>query len=51
VEANTVPDAKGWQFAAVDKPVDSRATDLEQSCHIRHPEQLVRGEIRTAVSR
>ncbi len=48
VEANAVPNAKGRQFTTVDEPVDSGAREPEQSCYVRHPEQLVLAKVWTA---
>jgi len=48
MEANAVPDAKSRQFTAVDEPVDGGARKPEQSCYVRHPEQLVLAKVWTA---
>jgi len=48
VEANAVTNAKRRQLAALDQSVDGGAAEPEQSCNIRHPEQLVRAKVPAA---
>jgi len=45
MEANAVPNAKSWQFAAFDQSVDGGATEPQQSCHLRHPEQFIPADV------
>jgi hypothetical protein len=45
MEANAVPNAKGRQFAALDQSVDGGATEPQQSCHLRHPEQFIPADV------
>ncbi len=50
VEANAVPNPKSRQFTSLDESVDGCATEAEQPCNIRHPEQLARGKVQAATS-